>query len=101
MKIKIEKSTSEHLRTIIYHGLLHYRPNELTTRAMHEQLCHLQDKLHNPWTRKSKTFNITCTQALCLQLCLNESAKSGWYDSHVAIVNHYVMEPLLKQVNRI
>ncbi len=101
MKIKIDRATADHTRAIISYGLHATHGNILISAMLHEQLCPFTDKLHNPWSRKTKVFNVSATLAACLHTVYKcaEGVTTG--EASQLVMLEYVIKPLVKQIQQL
>jgi len=99
-KIKIDRATAEHTRAVISFCLGDSSRTDPLFRAMlHDQLLTFADSLHNPWAKKTKAFNVSGSLAYALAVAAVHCATRGVSEASCAVVNQYVLQPILKQVN--
>lgn len=99
MKVKIDKPTAEHLRSVIGAGLNFSRDNLMLSMFLHEQLTGFSDRLRRPWNSRTKTLAVSCSLAVALQSVLDLTSGYAHLEPSRLLMRQYVMETIYKQLN--
>lgn len=101
MKLKIQSATANHLISVINLGLTQKGLEKIDRAVMHENLIPINTRIRGFWNRKSKTINISATQLLCIIKSMNSAQEHLYAQSSVYVCKHYVIDPLLKQLDEL